>query len=147
MEADMKAMTVDASVIKRNQIERHAATSERVVAFGLLLLSLSGTYIGLLNGELVWRADMFVLAVFWQVIMSVFQFIHVRNWQSAWYLVPLLLSVAPTAAGYGALLGAYIAGVLAGWGTPTPLVGAYAIILLASLGIDVIPERILVKRG
>jgi hypothetical protein len=147
MEVDMKAMTVDASVLKRSQIERHAATSERIVAFGLILLSLSGTYIGLLNGALVWRGDMFILAVFWQLVVSAFQFIHVRNWQSAWYLVPLLLSVAPTAAGYGALLGAYIASVLAGWGIPSPMVGAYAIILLASLGIDIIPERILVKRG
>jgi hypothetical protein len=143
----MKAMAVDASVIKRSQIERHAATSERVVAFGLILLSLSGTYLGLLNGALVWRADMFALAVMWQLVVSVFQFIHVRNWQSAWYLVPLLLSVAPTAAGYGSLLGVYVSGVLASWGMPYPLVGAYGVILLASLGIDIIPERILVRKG
>lgn len=142
-----QAMTVDASVIHRSQIERHAATSERVVALGLMLLSLSGTYVGLLNGVLVWRFDMFFLAVFWQLVVSAFQFIHVRNWKSAWYLVPLLLSVAPTVAGYGVLLGAYIAGVLASWGIPSPLMGAYALILLASIGIDIIPERILVKNG
>jgi hypothetical protein len=143
----MKGMTVDASIVRRSDVEKYAAHSERVVAVGLMLLSLSGTYLGLLDGAMVWRLDTAFVAVLWQLAVSIFQFIHVRNWRSAWYLGPLLLSVAPTAVGYGTLLGPYVGGMLAGWGTPYPMVGAHALILLAAVGIDIIPERILVKKG
>lgn len=143
----MKTMTVDASLVKRSDVEKFAADSERVVAFGLMLLSLSGTYLGLVNGVLVWRADMFALAVVWQFAMSAFQYINVRRWQTAWYLVPLALSVAPTAFGYGALVAAYVAGVLASRGIPYPMLAAYLLVVLASVGIDIIPERILVRKG
>lgn len=140
------AMKVDASIVQRHDIERYAAQSEQFVAFGLILLSLTGTYLGLVGGALAWRGDMFALAIIWQVIVSVFQYIHVRNWRSAWYLVPLGLSVVPAVIGYGSLLVApTIAPVLASWGTPYPVVLAYALILLASVGIDIIPERILVR--
>lgn len=143
----MSVMRVDASVVKRSDVEKYAAHSERVVAFGLMFLSLAGTYLGLLDGAWEWRGDTAFVAVWWQLVVSIFQFVHVRNWWSAWYVVPLLLSVAPTALGYGALLGAYVGGVLAGWGFPYPMVVAHALILLAAVGIDIIPERILVRRG
>lgn len=137
---------IDASIWSRGQLSQYGKSTERSVAFGLMALSVAGTYFGLTNGTMVWRQDTFVFAIVLQAIFTLFQYVHVKNWKSPWYLMALGLSVIPSAVGYKAIVVPVLAPLLADNGIEHADAAALIIVIVASIGIDIMPERILVKK-
>ena len=142
-----RKMMVNPALWSRVQVESGAANAQRAVAIGLMVLSVAGTYLGFTGGVMAWFPGMFALTMVWQGAVSYLQFVFVRNWFTPWYLFPLAMSVVPAVIGYHALLAPYLVSMLASWNVPHADVLAWMVILVASLLVDVVPEKLLVGNG
>jgi len=149
----VKPIKLDASVIDERKFIPAAIWTKRLFAVGLIFMSLAGTYAAF--NQTTWSVpdtseELIVLsiALIYQIICSLVQFFFRSQWRSLWYLGALAASVVPSVFAYSQFAVNTLATTILEMGVPEswtiPL--AWAALSIAMLGVDIIPEHILVSR-
>lgn len=81
----------------------------------------------------------------YQAVCSYIQYVHVRRWLSIWYMFALIASVIPSVWSYGNILKPHLFEYL-GFLDNAALFVWWLIVTIIMASIDVLPERILVRR-
>lgn len=146
--------TTDASIIDERHLIPLGIWMKRGVAIGLWSISLIGTYILFNKGIWAWpftpsALTALAIAFVYQLVFSAAQFSWRNNWFNLWYISALMASVVPSTLTYGYLITPKWTTILTDIGIPNQTIAnafAWFTIFCIMVGVDAIPEQILVKR-
>lgn len=133
----VKLTPKSSQIMNASTLARHQHIVYRIVAFGLIAISLTGNVLAF--GGLT--ASAIVLAIVWQLICSGLQMMFCNNVYNPLYLAPLVASVAPSFLGYLPLLNTW----LVAHGDPSLAVPFRVALLFFVTAVDILPERILIR--
>jgi branched-subunit amino acid transport protein len=147
---------IDAAVIDERHLVPLGIWMKRVVAVGLWVFSLVGTYVFMNGNQWVWpfmqsTIITFAMAFIYQVFFSTAQFAWRQQWLSFWYLGALMASVIPSTLTYHhidvPLWTAWKEASLQAGMSPS-IVDAlnWIFVFCLMVVIDAVPEQILVRR-
>ncbi len=124
-------------IMNASTLARHQHHVYRIIAFGLIGVSVTGNILAF--GGLT--ASAIALALVWQLICSGLQMMFCNNVYNPLYLAPLVASVAPSFLGYLPLLNQW----LYAHGDPSLALPLRIALLFFVTAIDILPERILIR--